>query len=576
MAYRFGEFELDEECRELRLRGREVSLQPRVFDLLAYLIRNRDRTVSKDELLDAIWPGVIVTEASLQRAVSLMRNALREGGAAERIRTYARRGYRFVADESVEPGPDGPCRALEQARRAFEREAWNEAFAGYAAADAADPLAGADLERYADAALCLGRPADAVAPLERALAAYGSVGDRRGAARAAMHLVHVMLERAEPAVAKGWYHRAARFLDGLPESREHGMLAWCACRLSAAAGDLSDAVSHAAEAQSVGERLGDPDVATIGMCYRGFAAIARGRVTEGVRYQDEAAAVVLSGEVSPVIAGYVYCAVLWSCRNLVDWSRAAQWSAEFTRWCKERRMPGLNTQCRLHRAELLVVRGELAEAEREIEELFEPLRECTPWAEGELHRMLGDIRLARRDHAGAEAAYRRAGELGWSAQPGLALVQMAHGESAAAARGLKRALESQGWSPGQRRGLLLANLAIVSARAGDIAQADEALRDLDENGREWATPALAALVAHARGEVALAEGATAQAIRLLRQALETWQEIGSPHNVAALHLAIGEIYAREGDRESAELEHAAAERRFRQLDVRGGGAPAAS
>ena len=68
---RFGDFELDGSAGELRLRGRALALQPRVFSLLAFLVDNRERVVSKDELLSAIWPGVIVTEASLQRAISL-------------------------------------------------------------------------------------------------------------------------------------------------------------------------------------------------------------------------------------------------------------------------------------------------------------------------------------------------------------------------------------------------------------------------------------------------------------------------------------------------------------------------
>ena len=68
---RFGDFELDQGAAQLRLRGRELPLQPRIFDLLVYLVRNRERVVDKDELLAAVWPGMVVTDASLQRAVSL-------------------------------------------------------------------------------------------------------------------------------------------------------------------------------------------------------------------------------------------------------------------------------------------------------------------------------------------------------------------------------------------------------------------------------------------------------------------------------------------------------------------------
>ena len=90
----FGQFELDTDTRQLRLRGEEICLQPRVFDLLAFLVAHRERVVDKEELLSTLWPGVVVTDASLQRAVSLLRSALRQGGMENAIRTYARRGYR--------------------------------------------------------------------------------------------------------------------------------------------------------------------------------------------------------------------------------------------------------------------------------------------------------------------------------------------------------------------------------------------------------------------------------------------------------------------------------------------------
>src|SRR5690606_10831610 len=83
---------------ELRAGGRVLPLQPRILNVLIYLARNQERVVPKDELLDAVWPGVIVTDASLQRAISLARSALGEVGASQAIRTYSRQGYRLCAD----------------------------------------------------------------------------------------------------------------------------------------------------------------------------------------------------------------------------------------------------------------------------------------------------------------------------------------------------------------------------------------------------------------------------------------------------------------------------------------------
>src|SRR4029079_16733886 len=103
----FGPFALDEDARMLTLRGEPQELQPRVFDLLAYLVRNAGRVVPKDELMDALWPDLTVTEASLQRAVSLARRALAQGGMERAIRSFVRHGYRFGLDPDLS-APEGP------------------------------------------------------------------------------------------------------------------------------------------------------------------------------------------------------------------------------------------------------------------------------------------------------------------------------------------------------------------------------------------------------------------------------------------------------------------------------------
>ena len=103
---------MDVGARQLRLRGKEIALQPRIFDLLAYLIDHRDRVVDKEELFSTLWSGVIVTESSLQRAISFARSALREGGMENAIRTYPRPRLSFLprADSRTAPGWASNCR----------------------------------------------------------------------------------------------------------------------------------------------------------------------------------------------------------------------------------------------------------------------------------------------------------------------------------------------------------------------------------------------------------------------------------------------------------------------------------
>src|SRR6516162_7655564 len=101
MTLSFGPFVLDEEARELLRDGQPVSLQPRTLELLLYLARNRDRTVGKEELLDVLWPNVTVTDASIERAVSLVRSELRKGGCENAIKTRPKLGYRFVLRDTA-------------------------------------------------------------------------------------------------------------------------------------------------------------------------------------------------------------------------------------------------------------------------------------------------------------------------------------------------------------------------------------------------------------------------------------------------------------------------------------------
>src|SRR5438552_13585648 len=101
MIFCFDDFELDTGQRELRRGGRPRAVQPGVFAMLEYLIRNCDRVVSKTELLERLWPDAIVTDASVQRAISLARDAIDDTG--DRIRTVPKHGYRFVTPVRTEP-----------------------------------------------------------------------------------------------------------------------------------------------------------------------------------------------------------------------------------------------------------------------------------------------------------------------------------------------------------------------------------------------------------------------------------------------------------------------------------------
>src|SRR5579883_3319358 len=105
MIYRFGPFELDVSTVELRLRNDPVRLEPQVFALLALLVENHDRLVSKDEIIEKVWDGRVVSDAAVASRIKSLRQALGDDGRSQRlIKTIHRRGFRFVGAVEVARG----------------------------------------------------------------------------------------------------------------------------------------------------------------------------------------------------------------------------------------------------------------------------------------------------------------------------------------------------------------------------------------------------------------------------------------------------------------------------------------
>lgn len=527
-----------------------AALQPKVFDLLAYLARERHRVVSKDELLEAIWPGVVVTDGSLQRAVSLARAALGELGVGDAIRTHSRQGYRFCeapgagADGSNGRGGDS---ALDRARAAYRRGAWSEAIAALRAVDDLEGLSGADLQRWAHAAQCMGHPDEALPVLERAVAAHAARGEPLRAAWAAILSAHLHLEWSEAALANGWLHRAARLLEGQPAGREQGYIDLMRARMALLGNRLDEVLAHGESARKAGRACGDADLESIALVHVGEANLYLGRVAAGLDALDEAGASVVASGLSPWAGGLVYCGVIYSYLTRADWQRAGQWTEQFTRWC-ERNGPGAYPGlCRMHRAEVLTVQGALVEAEKEIDATIGMLARHSPWACGDAWRARGDILLARGAYPEARAAYLHASERGWDAAFGLALVRYHEGDAAGALRELRRGLDDLGYSFRSKRGLSLLHTAIVAIAAGELALARAVLAELEAAPELHATPALEALRMQARGELLAAEGDVEGSIRMLRAALRAWHALHAPLAGAEVRRSLARQLCADGD-----------------------------
>ena len=118
MRYTFENYAFDTDRRELHRGADVVSVAPQVFDLLEYLIRNSQRVVSKDDLINAIWNGRSVSDAALTTRLNAVRNAIGDSGEEQRlIKTLPRRGFRFVGQVREERAARG-CSARLPARAA--------------------------------------------------------------------------------------------------------------------------------------------------------------------------------------------------------------------------------------------------------------------------------------------------------------------------------------------------------------------------------------------------------------------------------------------------------------------------
>lgn len=117
MQFRFADHVLDVARRELRRHGQPVALEPQVFDLLVHLIRNRDRVVSKDDLIGAVWGGRIVSESTLTSRINAARKAVGDSGEAQcLIRTSPRKGIRFVGEVTDAAPAEPPPQHVPQDR----------------------------------------------------------------------------------------------------------------------------------------------------------------------------------------------------------------------------------------------------------------------------------------------------------------------------------------------------------------------------------------------------------------------------------------------------------------------------
>src|SRR5215216_599776 len=409
---------------------------------------------------------------------------------------------------------------VERARDAAALNDWRQAFDLLMEADADGLLAPTELPVLGEVAYAAGQLEVAIDAWARAHTAGMQAGDQVSAAGAAVRVaMHLLFDTALMAPVRGWLARAERLLEAQGETPAHAWFAVVRTYERMLTGDLPGARPWARRAIQIGSRC-DPAACAIGQVAEARLLILDGEVPQGLVLLDQAGVAAVFGDLDPFSTGVVYCELVCALQGLAHYDVAEEWTEAMERWSETNAIGSLQGRCRVHRAEILRLRGFCNEAEHQAIEACQELR---PYLRRELGwplNELGRIRLHKGDIAGAEEALVAAHRAGWDPQPGLALVRLAQGDPATAAASIRDALER------------------IAAR--------------------FQSKALFASAALARGRVRLADGDAAGAEQSLSEAVRLWNEVGAPYEAAVARMALAEAHRASGSEHRAALERQAA------------------
>jgi DNA-binding CsgD family transcriptional regulator len=423
-----------------------------------------------------------------------------------------------------------------------------------------------DLYARANCAWWLGDLDEALPLLQRVHQRYLDVEDPGSAALVAIDVGYTFLLRGEEAQGSGWIGRAVRLLEDRTDTVEYGYLVYLEFEEAFGASDLDAAMDAARRVHALGSRFHDSTLTALGVLGQGRVLVRGGEVAAGMALLDEAMVAAVSEALDPSWAGNIYCHLMIACYEIADLRRAGEWTQVTADWCQS--MPGAGPFmgiCRVHRAQVLQVRGDWETAEREATHVCGELAHFDVVIVAEAHYLLGDLKRLRGDLAAAESSYREGHRLGRDPQPGLALLRVARGEADTAFASIRAALAAVG-DPCVRARLLPAAVEVALA-VGEVDHARTWSEELRDAARLYGTTGFNAAALQAEGAVMLMGGEVEDALRVLREALHAAREHDAPYEVARIRLLVADACDRLGDRESAALERDAAADGFARLGV---------
>ena len=464
---------------------------------------------------------------------------------------------------------------LALGRQAFEERAWATAYQRLASLDS-DALGDADRLALATAAFLSGDREATDRVLQESYRRHVETGATLAAVRDAFWLGMHHNTSGNPAVGGGWVARGARLLQDAPsDAVEHAYQAVHEMFRCIFAGEYAGALELSVGVSETGRRCRDANLVALGLSCQGRLLIYTGRVRDGLALLDEAMVGLTDPDVSPIIAGHVYCSMVEGCQEIADYRRMTEWTTLLTRWCQvQPDLVPFTGQCAVHRAQIMRWRGALPEALDELRlALARYVAEGGTPAAGLAHYERGEVLRVQGDYAGAAAAYEEAAALGRDPQPGLALLSLAKGRVPAAVAMVRRLMEETP-DPVHRSAHLPAAVEVFLA-AGELDAARRAADELSALAGAFGCESLEASSAFWLGSVRLAAGdadGAAEALHHLRHAWKVWIQLGARYEAAWARVQIGVACRVLGDEESALSELGVAGRTFAEI----GAAPARS
>lgn len=448
--------------------------------------------------------------------------------------------------------------------RAWSDNDWSTAYSKLEPllrADDADPK---QLEALAESAWWVGEVDATIAARERAFSIYVDSDRDVDAARVAVQVAENHAHRLESSEARGWMKRAARLLNGMGETPELGHLR----RLESVSaigveGGLDLGLELAREVQRIGKVTGDRDLEMLGVHDQGRFLVAAGEVDEGFDLMEEAMVSVVTGELTAVVTGRIYCNMIETCASTADYKRASEWSDRAMRWCEEMgHAAGYPGVCRIRRSELMRLRGAWPAAEVEATRAATELRDYGPYM-AEAFNEIGLLRLNRGDLDGADEAFKRAHTLGANAMPGMAMAKGARGQPDVAHSMIESAL--QGTESPLARIKLLPEAVFIALEASALERAREHSAELSKLANDFGSDLFESFALQARARVSTAEGNHEEAVVMHRGVVENLIPHGLPYDVARARCDLGHSLIANDSADLGRLELDAAREEFERL-----------